>query len=412
MRRTLALTLSLTLAPASAFAQSDYDDAMAAAAQREGAGHPREAAATLDPLHARYPQDYALALRLGWLWFQAGEAATARRRYEVALSLSDGSSRDARLGLAWSLLRTGDTTAAQTVFEALVAGDGSDAAAREGLAAARAAYVPRLRVWAGLWVGAQLWAAHPTRTWSLSVTPTVAAQLWGWGIVALTYRAVGYSTTQTFTPPRPPPGAPPPPQGIATQTRTRTATQQEFYAAAGVARRTWALRAHLGYVWDADNTMAPAWVFGASGRVTLRGELAAEVGATAFSDYTVTRALAQWGAALGRGFTLGPILAGQYGNGAWGGSIGALAGWSRDGYAVNFSARYGDERRPTSLTEALAWASDDRVRIAATLGAILPLGGGLSLALRYDALALQTTASTGGIDASAHFLTAALTGAW
>ncbi len=404
-------TLAAALGAGRAMAQSDYDEALAAAARHEQGGRPREAAASLEPAAARYPQDYALALRLGWLWFQAGDHAAARRRYAQALSLSADASHDARLGLGWSSLRLDARDDAARAFEQLLALDPHDPSAREGLSLARATQARALRLWASLWLGAQAWASHPTRVWSVSATASVTAQVLEWPVVGVTYRAVAYATTQerTVQPPPPRPGLPPPPP--LTQSSATTSVQQELHVMAGVARRTWAVRAHFGYLWDASNTYAPAAVWGVSGRLTLRGDLSAELSDTVFADGAYVRAVAAWAADLGRGWSLGPVASLQLG-GFTGGSFGALAGFTRGGYAVSASARYGDERRPTALAEALTFATDDRVRGALTLSGLIPLGASLSLALRYDGLLLATSTTSASVDASAHFFTAAVAGAW
>lgn len=404
-------TLAAALGAGRAMAQSDYDEALAAAARHEQAGHSREAAASLEPAAARYPQDYALALRLGWLWFQAGDHAAARRRYAQALSLSADASHDARLGLGWSSLRLDARDDAARAFEQLLALDPNDASAREGLSLARASRARALRLWASLWLGVQAWAEHPTRTWSASATASVTAQALDWPVLGVTYRAVAYATTQqrTVQPPPPRPGLPPPPPFA--QSSTSTNAQQEIHFMAGVARRTWAARAHVGYLWDAANPYAPATVFGVSGRLALRGDLSAELSDTVFADGAYVRAVAAWAADLGRGWSLGPVASLQLG-GFTGGSFGALASFTRGGYAVSAGARYGDERRPTALAEALTFATDDRVRGALTLSGLVPLGGPFSLALRYDGLLLSTAQSGGSVDASAHFFTAAVAGAW
>lgn len=370
-------TLAAALGAGRAMAQSDYDEALADAARHEQQGHPREAAASLEPAAARYPQDYALALRLGWLWLQAGDPTAAQRRYAQALSLSADTSLDAC----------------------------------EGLSLAHTAQPRPLRLWASLWLGAQAWAEHPTRAWSASATASVTAQALDWPVLGVTYRAVAYATTQqrTVQPPPPRPGLPPPPPFA--QSTTATNAQQEVHFMAGVARRTWAARAHVGYLWDAANPYAPATVFGVSGRLALRGDLSAELSDTVFADGAYVRAVAAWAADLGRGWSLGPVASLQLG-GFTGGSFGALASFTRGGYAVSAGARYGDERRPTALAEALTFATDDRVRATLTLSGLVPLGGPLSLALRYDGLLLSASQSDGSVDASAHFFTAAVAGAW
>lgn len=419
MRRNAPASALLSLAVlshAGVAAAQDYDAAMALAASREATGNVREAAASLDALHAVYPQDFALSLRLGWLWFQAGDNHAARTRYRHALTLSDDTSRDARLGLGWSLLRLHEASAARDEFARLLSLDATDASAREGHALALAALPTPLRVWASLWLGAQAYVNHPQRSWSVSGTASVTAQILDVAVLGLTYRAVDYSVTSTTSstvqPPPPRPGLPPPPPTTQSRTTTAMNLQQELHVMGGVARPAWALRAHLGRLWDSSNSMAPAWIFGVSGRLALHGELTAELSDTLFADHSAVRAVGAWAASLGGGWSLGPVATAQRFNGSFGGSLGAVAGWRGDGYAASLSARYGDEVRPTSLVEALTFATDDHVRGTLSLSGLVPLSHGLSLALRYDGLLLTTSASAGAVDASAHFFTAALTGAW
>lgn len=403
-RRSPTLLASLTLAAVSfasvARAQSQYDDAFATAAAREAAGRPREAADSLDALAALYPQDFALALRLGWLRFQAGQHAAARGWYQRALGLSGGGSRDARLGLAWAQLRLGATSEALRAFDDVLALDPRDASALEGRGLALAAMPHPVRLWASLWLGGQLYAGHPERSWSLSATASATAQLYDWAVIGATYRAVAYSAARG------------PSMSSSLRAGPPLRVQHEVHLVAGVARTSWALRAHLGYMADRQNQMAPAWTFGLSGRVALRGELSAELSDTVYADRSLARAVVSWGADLGRGWTLGPVLTGQYTDGDTWGSIGAFGGWRRDGYSLSASARWGDERRPTSLVEGLFYATDDHVHGTFSLSGFAPIGGGFSLGLRYDGLLLSTEAPTGPVDSSAHFITAAITGEW
>ncbi len=401
MRRTAAVTalLAATAAAASASAQTtpDYDAAMEGAARLERAGRPRDAAASLDALAAAFPEDHALSLRLGWLWFSAGSYEPARRHYERALALSGDQSCDARLGLAWTLLRLHDPSAARAQFERLVALYPDRPEARQGLSLSLAAEPRPVRAWASLWLGAQLYQSHPQRRSSLSVTPSLTLQFMDLVVVGATYRAVSYdlATPQLGRPP----------------TLARY-TQQEFYGSVGIARPTFAVRLHAGALWDPANPLAPATVLGLSGRLDLHGELLAEASATVFSDYTATRLAASWAAALSPSWSLGPTASLQVTDGAAGGSLGAQLAWRSGGYGLSLSGRYGDERRLTSLNDSLTFATDDHIRAAMSVGFRAPLGGGLSLAIHYDWLHLLTGDATRATDADAHFITAALLGAW
>ncbi len=396
---TVAVLLAVTARAVSASAQTtpDYDAAMDAAARLERDGHPADAARSLEALAATFPQDHALSLRLGWLWFSAGSYDAARRHYERALSLSGDGSYDARLGLAWTQLRLGDPAAARPHFERLAGLAPDNASAREGLALSRAAEPRPVRAWASLWLGAQLYQNHPQRRLSFSVAPSLTLQFMDLVVVGATWRAVSYDLAT------PQPGRPP--------TFARYA-QQEFYASLGVARTGWALRAHVGHLWDADNPVAPATVLGLSGRLALRGELLAEVSAALFADVTAVRAASSWALTLSNEWSLGPTASVQSVDGSVGGSFGAQLGWSAHGYALSLAARYGDERRIASLADSLTFATDDHVRGAVALGFRAPLGRGLSLALRYDWLRLLAGDATRPVDADAHFFTAALLGAW
>ncbi|MCB9688352.1 MAG: tetratricopeptide repeat protein [Alphaproteobacteria bacterium] len=87
----------------------------------------------LEALRARYPQDYALALEVGWLAFQEGRYALAEEAYTDAATLSGGS-RDAVLGLAWTRQRLGDRRGALALLDQL---DADDPAVAELRAATR-----------------------------------------------------------------------------------------------------------------------------------------------------------------------------------------------------------------------------------------------------------------------------------
>ncbi len=398
-RITASLSLCATLSLArGAAAQSDgYDDAMRAAAALEARGRHREAADALDSISARFPQDHALALRLGWLRFQSGDHAAARRHYERALSLSAGDSFEARLGLAWTLLRLGEASSSRAEFERALAASPDDASAREGLALARAAEPRPVRVWASLWTAAGAYAGHPQRRLALSVAPSVTLQFMDLVVAGATYRVTGYD----FATPQP--GRPP---------TFSWSAQQELYVSAGVARRDYALRLHLGRIWDASSRIAPATVLGATARFSLRGTLLFEASGASYTDYTALRAAGSWAARLSDAWSLGPVASAQYGNGTAGGSIGALVAWARDGFGASLSARYGDERRPTYLNESLTLATNDRVRAAVSVAGRAPLGRGLSLTVGYDWLRLTTGDAARPVDADAHYFSAGVTGAW
>lgn len=395
LRTALSLVVALAL-PATARAQgAGYEADAARAATLEAQGLPRDAARALDPWAARLPDDHALALRLGWLHARGGEHAAARDHYARALRLSEGESLDARLGLAWARLNSGDATGARADFDAVLARDPRNASAAEGLPLARAAEPRMFRLHASLWTGAQVYAGHPSRRDSVSIAPSLTLTVADAVLVGATWRGIAYGTVSSNN-------------GRAAQT---SSFQQELFATVGYVRPSYTLQLHYGHVWDAANSLLPAHVFGASARVALRGELSAELSATAYPDGTRVRALGAWAARLSDAWSLGPTASAQAGVGGLGGSIGAALTWRHPAAAVTLAGRYSDETRVTSLNESLTFATSDRVLGALSVTARVPLGRGLSLAPSYEWLRLQTTGASVR-DVDAHFFTVGLTGAW
>lgn len=395
--RTLPMLLPLLALALPARAQdADYDAATQRARALEAAGRPGDAARALAPFAARFSEDHALALRLGWLFARAGEHRVARDHYARALRLSDGESLDAANGLAWAQLNAGEPAAARASFEAVLARDPRNASAREGLPLARAAEPRAVRVYAGLWTSAQLFPNHPTRRHSVSVAPTLTLTLGDLVLLGASWRAIAYGLVLTTN-------------GRSAQ---RSALQQELFVTAGIVRPTFSVQLHYGHVWDAANSLLPAHVLGASARASLRGELYAEASASLYPDGTWLRLHASWSARLSAAWSLGPLLSVQSAAGSFGGSIGGSVTWRSPALTLTAAARFSDETRMTSLNESLTFATNDRIRGAASLTARIPLGRGLTLVPSYEYLRLWAAVTGGEVGADAHFLTIGLTGAW
>ena len=391
--RAALVALTLLAASASAGAQdADYDNATVEAYTLETAGRPLDAARVLAPFAARFPDDHALALRLGWLLALGSDHRAARAQYARALALSEGESADARLGLAWATMRAGDAAAAVPLFEALLARDPQSASGREGLGLARAAVPPMFRLSAGLWLSGQAYSGHPTRRASFSVTPSLALTVADRVLVGVTYRALGYGYVRSTN-----------------DRATQSAWQQELFVTAGWLQRTWSAQLQYGHVWDASNSRVPAHVFGASARLALRGELYAEASVTAYADGVWARVQTSWAARLSDAWSLGPTLSVQAGGSGLGGSVGAALTLRQPRFSLTLAGRYSGETRMTSLNESVTFATDDRIRGALSVSGRVPLGRGLALAPSYEWLRVETT---GGAAADAHFFTIGLTGAW
>ena len=117
------MLLWLTLALAAR--ADDLASAWARAGVLEARGDPSAACDELLPWLALYPQDYALALQIGWLAFSAERYREAEDAYRQAVALSSGAP-EASVGLAWTLLRVGRSPEARALVEALPPGEQRD----------------------------------------------------------------------------------------------------------------------------------------------------------------------------------------------------------------------------------------------------------------------------------------------
>lgn len=171
-----------------------YQAAWSRALDHEAGGRLTEAAAELETLLDMYPQDYALALHLGWVRFQAEDYVGAERAYRHAAALS-ADAVDARVGVIWSLRYQGRHTAAQAVLDQLAAAHPDHAQ----VVAAQAAGEPstaddgsdRWIAWTA--VGVQDYGDHPTvsagRGFALGLGGLVGDHL----LLGATYRFANYN---------------------------------------------------------------------------------------------------------------------------------------------------------------------------------------------------------------------------
>lgn len=88
------------------------------AATRVEEGDSQAALDALRPLFERYDQETRLALQVGWLALELEDYGLSERAFARAVDLSGGS-MDARLGLGWTLFRTGRFDEARAQLEAL-----------------------------------------------------------------------------------------------------------------------------------------------------------------------------------------------------------------------------------------------------------------------------------------------------
>lgn len=393
----VALLFATLGAPRLARAQSaDYPAAWALSERAEREGRAHAAAEALAPAAVAYPDDFAVALRMGWLRFTAGEYEQARAHYAHALRLSDRASIEARLGLAWTLQRQGRAQQARRQFEAVLASSPENASAREGLALVQAPPARPVRFWGSLTGAAAAYVNTPARSASVSVGASALAQLGDRFLLGASYRLSWYDFRA---------------QGSSNFSGY---LQHEAHVQAGLVFDRFDLRAHFAYLADEGNAALPAWTLGASANVRLLGTLHLEALGTAYRDTSVFRLAGSWMFAATPHWSFGPALSAQYGNGALGGSVGARVAFTHRSVELSLAGRYGSEFRPTYLNEALTYATNNNIRGAISLTGRVPLTSGLSLTFGYEWLrfAADPSGSTGTSDFDAHQGLLGVSGSW
>jgi len=160
MRRTLYAWSCLALVCSYgtvASADPDYYEAFKTADVAVKAGKFDAAVRTIQTALAKYPDDYALTMKLAWVEFQREYYIEAERLYRVASDLSDGS-LDARIGLGWALIQQDRCTDGVTILRDVLAEEHDDNADQGLLTCA-----DRARVHGTVWgsLGGSLYREHP-----------------------------------------------------------------------------------------------------------------------------------------------------------------------------------------------------------------------------------------------------------
>lgn len=388
--RTLTLLLALSLA-APAAAESAYDAAFAESRRLEAEGRPADAARALEPLTQDYDQDYALWLRLGWLRFEAEAYPEAEAAYRRAMALSGGA-QDARLGLAWTLLREGRRAAAAEGFRAILADDPAQASAQEGLALATVpavSFAPHLSVSvfaeggasSGTWVGGLAGLDALVRGHVLFGAAVRSADLGG-------SLAGG--------------------RGRGMNAGTATTGDLEAHLRAGWVTEPFGLIALGAFVTSSDGygparPLGSAWIAGLSGRWSPFGDGVLEASWSAWPDVSILRLAPSWRLPVVAGLSVTPGLAVQHlvapagaglppplaeAVGAWpvAGSLGLR--YDGSGFSLWAGGKLGDEVRPAYLWQPSVWGITATFRGGGWAGGDLALGGGWALYAAWEGHAL------------------------
>ncbi len=366
------MLLSLLLTSA-ALAQDGYRASWEAARAMAAAGDHAGAAILLAELAASYPDEHDLALELGWQRFQAHDYEGARAAYTQAARLSHGGF-DARLGLAFALLRLGRRDGAAHHFRRAL-GIREDARAREGLALATA------RTWhAGMMI--ELGGA---------ISPSLSRSLSGWagarGWLALDG---GLEIALRYL-------------GSLSQIAGQAYDQHQLHVAAGWRGADVGVWLHYGAVLGTGSGWNVAHTFGASMSWTGFGQLDLEASATLFgSNDVVLRGALSWLWPLGEHVAFGPLLAAQWEweTDTFRGSAGGAIRFAVSPLSLLLYGYAGDERRPSSLSDAWVLTTPETIRGGVGGRLSIELGGGWRLSAAYEWRRLQL--SDGTTEADSH----------
>jgi tetratricopeptide (TPR) repeat protein len=230
MRRTLyALSCFLIVHSCSAvaFADPDYYQAFKSADSAVKVGKFEAAVRTIRSALHKYPNDYALTLKLAWVQFQSERYADAEQSYRVASDLSDGS-LDARVGLGWALIQQERCVEGIKVLKRVLEEEPDENADRGLLACAE-----RARLHGTIWgaLAGSLYQEHP---W---------LHLAGSGFLGLSLRpsqSIAVGGAYRFS------------ELIPTDTRIPSFTQHEIYVEGGYIGKHVDLLGQAALVWGGD----------------------------------------------------------------------------------------------------------------------------------------------------------------
>ncbi|MDD5308441.1 MAG: tetratricopeptide repeat protein [Deltaproteobacteria bacterium] len=362
--RIISAAIVLLLATP-ALAGDPYADAMARAKERERAGDTAGAAAELARIATEYSQDTALQLRLGWLAWSAGDLPSAEKAYRTALTLAP-ESKEARLGLGWTLERAGRCDEARPLFEALAGDPEHGERAREGLAACRPvevfAMVPTLDL------TAQAYVNHPGRRWAIGPHLGLPMRILENGILEAHYRYL-----RVFGEPGTGTGA-----GAGTGT-VPSWDQYEAHLSAGFASPRWGAVAQYALADDGSGSGTLSHVVGATGRYSPLGDIVLAVSASLYPDLIIGRGSLAWRVPINDIFSVEPggalqladrdVLGDGFVTLRAKGALGEL--W--------IGGKFGPELRPAYLSLATIYNVPERIFFGAWAGGRLAIGEGFLL---------------------------------
>jgi len=363
MRRTAVVPLLLVLAAGLSTPRMARADEYDAAVERSGAlerdGRYAEGADLLARARADYPQDFTIALRLGWLSFLAGRHEEAERAYRDAVRLSGGQNADARSGLGWSLLRLGRKAEAARELRAALDLAPGDAIASDGLALATTPDPPDVELFPAFALIGHYYATHPYKSVAGTASAGASVLVGRHLLVGATYRGSLFAFDPSAELPR---------------RATTTFAQHEGYFSAGwVAPRAGAV-AQYGVVGDGSGFSGTSHHFGGSFRYSPWGDGVLGGSYSRYADMGVGRVELSWRLPLGEGFWLRPAGAAQLTIDGPLGTGYATVGYDGPRFGAWLGGKYGDEVRPAYLGVPFVLNIPERVAYGGWGGVRLSLG--------------------------------------
>lgn len=344
-RISMAAFAVVTLAARSAWADG-YEEIMARAGEAAARGDHRGAAKVLDPAVAAYPQDWAIAIECAWQHFQAEEWSDAERMYRETLARAPGS-KDAAIGLGWSLLHAGRCEDAQA--EAKKA---DDPRAKE----IEAACAPIAAPWTlrASFVGMAT-PDHPIKSGAGGFGLGVSGPIGVGGVFGASYRFTRTATTAS--------------SGVA------AFDQSEAYGHVGWWGERWGLVVRGGVVADGSGALKTSAHAGFSAHVGLAsflpkwtGDARLDFSVSVYDDAPVVRVAPSWALHVYGplhvipGFAVQADGARGYGNG----SLAVALEWPA--FSAWLGGKVGDEKRPAYLAQGVVYDLSEIVAGGVWLG--------------------------------------------
>jgi len=361
-----------------------YDIAFAEAQRFEEAGNLAAAARTLEAILPQYPDRAFLTLQLAWTHFRAGHYKDAEGYYRRTITLSPGLT-DARLGLAWSLVKEGRCTIAHAEIKALL----EDFPKLPGAQEAEAACIPlsnHFYPWLSL--TGHYYQDHPTKEWALTVAAGLDVIIRGHFSLGAAFRF------SDFTPPG---------------DITHGTAQYEGYGLLGYGTTRWGIGAEYAFLADHTGYSGDSHHGGLSARFSPWGEGTLDLAASFYNDATVLRSELGWKLPVGGGLSLRPAAAIQwaktdsYGTGFLGTGM-LTVEWENARGAVFLGGKYGEEFRPAYLSRELVMNIPERIQWGVWAGGRVRAGRS-TLTLSYALDRLRSADSTTNEYRTAHYLT-------